>query len=69
MRKSLTVLAILLLCGAAVRTAAQEKRLEFTITEVPWTLTIPADNFQIEQKQMRNDGRGAYYHLVDESRT
>ena len=65
MRKSLTVLAILLLCGAAVRTAAQEKRLEFTIAEVPWTLTIPADNFQIEQKQMRNDGRGAYYHLVD----
>lgn len=66
MKKSLTVLVVLLLQVAIVRPSAQEKRLEFTIPDVPWTLTIPADNFQLAQKQMRDDGRGAYYFLVDE---
>jgi hypothetical protein len=66
MKKLLCATGLLLLCCAFVRTAAQEKRLEFTIAEVPWTLTIPADSFQLAQKQMRADGRGAYYYLVDE---
>ncbi len=47
--------------------AAQEKRLEFTLAEAPWTLTIPPDNFQLAEKKMRDDGRGAYFHLVDET--
>jgi hypothetical protein len=44
----------------------QEKRLEFTLAEAPRKLTIPADDFQLAQKQMRSDGRGAYFDLVDE---
>jgi hypothetical protein len=66
MKKSLPVLVVLLLQVSIVRPSGQEKRLEFTIPDVPWTLTIPADNFQFAQKQMRDDGRGAYYLLVDE---
>jgi hypothetical protein len=46
--------------------AAQEKRLEFTVPESPWTLTIPSDDFHLAQKQTRSDGRGPYFHLVDE---
>jgi hypothetical protein len=44
----------------------QEKRLEFTVPGSPWTLTIPAGDFRLARKQMRSDGRGAYFHLVDE---
>ena len=66
MKRSLTVIVVLLLSSAAARPVAQEKRLEFTIAEVPWTLTIPADNFQLAEKKLRNDGRGAYYYLTDE---
>jgi hypothetical protein len=50
--------------GSAV--SPQEKRLEFTLAESPWTLTIPPDDFQIAEKKMRSDGRGAYFHLVDD---
>ncbi|HYX28004.1 MAG TPA: hypothetical protein VE863_05515 [Pyrinomonadaceae bacterium] len=60
------IVLVLLLSGARIKAAVQEKRLEFTFPELSWTLTIPADDFQVAQRQMRNDGRGAYYYLVDE---
>src|SRR6476469_1579792 len=69
MKKSLTVIVVLLLSSAAVWPAVQEKRLEFTIAEVPGTLTIPADNFKLQQKQTRSAGRGAYYLLADEQQS
>jgi hypothetical protein len=56
--------ALLLLTN--VRASAQEKRLEFTVPESPWTLTLPPDDFQVAEKQTRSDGLGAYFHLVDE---
>ena len=40
--------------------------MEFTIPQAPWTLTLPADNFKLAQKQMKSDGAGAYFHLTDE---
>ena len=67
MHRLSTVITVLILCAATVRPlTVQEKRLEFTISEAPWTLTLPAANFVIAQKQMRGDGRAAYYYLVDE---
>ena len=68
MIKKLSVIAsMLLVCqiigGAA---SAQEKRLEFTVSESPWTLTIPSDDFHMAQEKTRSDGRGAYFYLVDE---
>lgn len=46
---------------------SQEKRLSFTLPQVPWTLTLPADDFEIAQRQMNQDGSGVYYHLVDKN--
>ena len=68
MIKKLSVIAsMLLVCqiigGAA---SAQEKRLEFTVPESPWTLTISSDDFHMAQEKTRSDGRGAYFYLVDE---
>ena len=67
MKNLMIVFTVLLLCGGVISAASiQEKRLEFTIREAPWKLTIPAGDFKIAQKQMRDDGLGAYYYLVDE---
>ena len=68
MIKKLSVIAWLLLICQMIGGAAssQEKRLEFTVAESPWTLTIPSDDFHLAQKQTRSDGLGAYFHLVDE---
>jgi hypothetical protein len=68
MIKKLSVaIYVLLFCQVGVAAELfQEKRLEFTAPGSPWILTIPADNFQLAEKQMRSDGQGAYFHLVDE---
>src|SRR5260370_15949797 len=42
-----------------------EKRIEFTLPQAPWTLTMPADDFQMAQKQMKQGGIGAYFYLID----
>ena len=66
MKKLSLAIATLTLFQISAAAALQEKRLEFTIDEAPWTLTIPADDFQLAEKKMRDDGRGAYFYLVDE---
>jgi hypothetical protein len=43
-----------------------QKRLEFTISQAPWTMTLPADNFKLAQKQTKADGTGAYFYLTDQ---
>jgi hypothetical protein len=63
---SVAVFTTLLWYSGAGAALLQEKRLEFTAPGTPWTLTIPADNFRMAQKQLRDDGRGAYFYLVDE---
>src|SRR4051812_42242867 len=65
-RISIATAFLLGLCSVVRPGSFQEQRLEFTVSEGPWTLTIPADNFKIAETKMRNDGRGAYYYLVDE---
>ena len=69
MRTRLLAIGCVLLLSQAIGFGrpAQEKRLSFTYPQVPWTLTLPADNFQIARKQMKNDGNGVYFHLVDET--
>ena len=68
MIKKLSVaIYVLLFCQVSATAGSfQEKRLEFTVPGSPWTLTLPADDFQLAEKKMRSDGRGAYFHLVDE---
>jgi hypothetical protein len=67
MKKKLSLaIATLILLQTSAAATLQEKRLEFTFPDVPWTLTIPADDFQLAEKQMRADGHGVYFHLVDD---
>ena len=66
-KKLSVVIALLLFCqGIVSAESPQEKRLSFTYPQVPWVLTLPADNFQIARKQVKQDGNGVYFHLVDE---
>ena len=46
--------------------SVQEKRLSFTYPKLPWEMTLPADDFQILGKQMKEDGNGIYFYLADE---
>jgi hypothetical protein len=65
----LGITLLLATCAATEATGVgsfQEKRLEFSAPGTPWILTLPADDFQLAEKKLRNDGRGAYFHLVDE---
>jgi len=47
--------------------SSNQKRLEFTLAQAPWVMTLPAGRFKLAQKKLRADGKGAYYHLTDES--
>ena len=61
------VAGFVLLCQAiAAQESGRERRIRFTVPTAPWTLTLPADDFQMAEKQMKQDGTGAYFHLVDE---
>jgi hypothetical protein len=65
----LGITLLLATCATTQATGAgsfQEKRLEFSAPGAPWILTLPADNFQVAEKKLRDDGRGAYFHIVDE---
>ena len=50
----------------AAQDTSNQKRLEFTMPQAPWTMSLPADNFKLAQKQMKPDGTGAYFYLTDD---
>src|SRR5262249_14378878 len=59
--------AFVCLMAPVTAIAAQEKRMEFTLAQAPWTMTMPADNFRLAQRQTKPDGTGAYFYLTDET--
>jgi len=63
---TIRIAALVLFYSVASAATFQEKRLEFTLAEAPWTLTLLADNFKLTEKKMRDDGLGAYFYLTDE---
>jgi hypothetical protein len=66
-KKLSVVIAALLFCQTvASAEPIQDKRLSFTYPKVPWVLTLPADDFEIAQRRMKDDGNGAYFYIVDE---
>jgi hypothetical protein len=71
-RMLVNILGLTLLLAAGVTTEGagaglfQEKRLEFSAPGTPWVLTLPADNFELAERKLRDDGRGAYFYIVDE---
>lgn len=67
MRKILFVCGVLVL-GQTVITAEtlQDKRISFSVPAAPWTLTLPADDFKVRQKNVKPDGRYGYFYLTDD---
>jgi hypothetical protein len=63
---SVVIAALLFSQTIACAESIQEKRLSFTYPNVPWVLTLPADDFEIAQRRMKQDGNGAYFYIVDE---
>lgn len=66
-KKLSVVIAALLFCQTIASAAPnQDKRLSFTYPKVPWVLTLPADDFEIAERRMKQDGNGAYFFIVNE---
>lgn len=62
-----TLIAILLLAPAVFAVAAQEeKRLTFTVPGAPWSLTLPAKDFEIAESKLKPDGSAGYFFLTSE---
>ena len=58
-----------ILVGAQVLLAHDplaEKRIEFTVPAAPWTLTLPAADFVVKQRQLKPDGRSGYFYVTSE---
>ena len=67
------VRALHILCGILLASQAAfavgssaEKRMEFTVPAAPWTLTLPAANFKVAQREVKPDGKEGYFYLTDE---
>src|SRR6185295_3931102 len=45
---------------------AEDKRLSFTVAAAPWTLTLPASDFKVAQKELKPDGNSGYFYLTGE---
>jgi hypothetical protein len=58
---------LIILCAVgAGQESAKEKRMGFTVPAAPWTLTLTADAFKMEQQRMKPDGRSGYFHAIDD---
>ena len=59
----------LILCQVSVFAASlDEKRIEFSVPAAPWTLILPAEDFVVEQQQIKPDGRAGYFLMNDRKR-
>jgi len=60
---------LLVVCQISVRPhQSDEERVGFTTAAAPWTLTLPKDGLVLQQRQVKPDGRSAYFSLIDEKR-
>ena len=58
---------VLLVTQTAFAAGSEEdKRLAFTVPAAPWTLTLPAADFVVAQRQVKPDGSAGYFHLTSE---
>jgi hypothetical protein len=56
-----------LLLGAPAAFAvgrAEDKRLAFTVPAAPWTLTLPAGDFKVAEREVKPDGTSGYFYLT-----
>jgi hypothetical protein len=45
-----------------------EKRISFTVPAAPWLMTLPADDFEVKQKNINPDGSAGYFYIVDDKK-
>ena len=45
---------------------ADDKRLAFTVPAAPWTMTLPAKDLVVAQRQVKPDGSAGYFYLTSE---
>ena len=65
----MVVAAVAVALGAPSASALSqeaEQRLSFTASDAPWSLTLPARHFVLQQRKVKPDGTGAYFYLIDE---
>jgi hypothetical protein len=43
-----------------------DKRMAFTVPAAPWTLTLPAGDFKVAQREVKPDGMSGYFYLTGE---
>ncbi len=66
---TLTLCGVLLLgLATAVCGQVQVKPIRFTVPSAPWTMTIPANDFVIKEKNIKPDGSAGYFFIVDEAK-
>lgn len=66
--KSLSFVSLLFLWSSIALGFQGEKRIGFTIPEAPWTMTLPADNFELKQEKYKPNGSGGYFFIADENK-
>jgi len=58
---------ILLVAQSAVAVdSGDDKRIGFTVKAAPWTLTLPAGDFVVAQREVKPGGREGYFYLTSE---
>jgi hypothetical protein len=57
---------VLVAQGSLAHGSFDEKRIGFTVPAAPWTMTLPAGNFVVEQRQQKPDGSSGYFFLTDD---
>lgn len=63
------ILSAILLCAqlSSAHRLVDEKRMSFTVPAAPWSLTLPATNFKLKQRELKPDGSAGYFLLTDET--
>ncbi len=64
--QTLSLISVLFLMHSAAPGSTIQKRIGFTVPAAPWTMTLPADDFEVAQERIKPDGRAGYFYIVDE---
>lgn len=56
---------VLIAQAAFAHGSFDEKRMSFTVPTAPWTMTLTAGNFVVEERRQKPDGSSGYFFLTD----
>jgi hypothetical protein len=67
LRVSAVLCCVLLGAQAAFAVGpAEDKRIALTVPAAPWTLTLPAGDFTVAEREVKPDGSSGYFYLTGE---